>query len=141
MKNRGISEKAGHVLKIFLCAFLIIGFRVWHLSVIQREDKKREAEQPKRRTIVQKADRGTITDRFGLPLAVNKICYNAAVYYNQIAQMPATSWQEDKTGQKVRVYPRRQYIKDLSEKLALLLDLDPLRVEDLIHSKASLFPH
>ena len=141
MKNQGISEKANHILKIFLCAFLIIGFRVWHLSVIQSEDKKKEAEQPKRRSIVQKADRGTITDRFGVPLAVNKICYNAAVYYNQILQMPASSWQEDKTGKKVRIYPRKMYIRKLSEKLAQILDLDPLRVEDLIHSKASLFPH
>ena len=141
MKNKGISEKSNHVLKIFLCAFLIIGFRVWHLGVIQRDDKKRESEHPKRRTIIQRADRGTITDRFGEPLAVNKICYNAAIYYNQISQVPATAWQDDGAGKRVRSYPRRQYIHQLSEKLASVLALDPLRVEDLIHSKASLFPH
>ncbi len=141
MKNEGTSKRANHVLKILLCAFLIIGFRVWHLSVIQREDKKRESEHPKRRSLVQKADRGTITDRFGTPLAVNKICYNASVYYNQILQLPATAWHDDATGKRVRHYPRKEYIRKLAEKLAAVLDLDPVRIEDLIHSKASLFPH
>lgn len=141
MKNQIISKRANHVLKILLCAFLIIVFRVWHLSVIQREDKKRESEHPKRRSLVQKADRGTITDRFGIPLAVNKICYNAAIYYNQILQLPASAWHEDGTGKRVRYYPRKEYIKKLSLQLAELLDLDATRVEDLIHSKASLFPH
>jgi cell division protein FtsI/penicillin-binding protein 2 len=141
MKNESISKRANHVLKILLCAFLIILFRVWHLSVIQREDKKREAEHPKRRSLVQKADRGTITDRFGFPLAVNKICYNAAIYYNQILQFPAAAWHDDGTGKKIRYYPRKEYIQKLSNQLAQVLDLDPTRVEDLIHSKASLFPH
>jgi len=136
MRATGITEKTKWVLKIVLAAFLIIGIRVWHLEVVQREEKKKEAQQPKRRTIVQKADRGTISDRFGIPLAVNKICYNATIYYNQIAQIPQIGWNG-----KVRCYPRREYICNLSEELGALLDLDPIRIEDLIHSKASLFPH
>lgn len=141
MKNEGISKKTNRVLKILLCAFLIIGFRVWHLGIVQSEDKKKEAEQPKRRAIVQKADRGTITDRFGIPLAINKICYNAAIYYNQITQIPGTAWQENEEGKRVRIYPRKAYIEKLSQQLGHLLDLDPQRIDDLIHSKASLFPH
>jgi cell division protein FtsI/penicillin-binding protein 2 len=141
MKNKSTSEKANHVLKIFLCAFLIIGFRVWHLGVIQRDDKKVESQHPKRRALLQRADRGTIADRFGEPLAVNKICYNAAIYYNQISQIPATSWRDDASGKRVRSYPRREYIHNLATKLSEILQLDSVRVEDLIHSKASLFPH
>src|ERR1700722_9935970 len=113
-----VTEKTRRVLKIFLGAFLVIAFRVWHLEVIQRDEKVQEASQPKRRVIVQKADRGIICDRFGIPLAVNKICYNAAIYYNQIAQVSALSWKEDSSGQKVRTYPRREFIEKLSIELA-----------------------
>jgi cell division protein FtsI/penicillin-binding protein 2 len=128
MKNKSTSEKANHVLKIFLCAFLIIGFRVWHLGVIQRDDKKVESQHPKRRALLQRADRGTIADRFGEPLAVNKICYNAAIYYNQISQIPATSWRDDASGKRVRSYPRREYIHNLATKLSEILQLDSVRV-------------
>lgn len=140
MRSEAVSTKTKVVLKVILSAFLIIALRVWHLEVIQREDKKRDAEHPKRRTIVQRADRGTILDRHNNPLAVNKICYNATIYYNQISQVPAISW-KDVEGKRVRVYPRRDYIQQLSLELGHLLKLDPVRVEDLIHSKASLFPH
>ncbi|MDE3045352.1 MAG: hypothetical protein KGJ02_01715 [Verrucomicrobiota bacterium] len=136
MKNETL--KSNRVLQVILAAFLIIAFRVWHLQVIQREEKQNLAERPKRRVIVEKADRGTLCDRFSIPLAVNRICYNAAIYYNQISQIPAISWKSDK---KIKTYPRREYIAKLSQELGAILHLDPGRVEDLIYSKASLFPH
>lgn len=141
MRNEGIGEKSNRILGVIFVAFLIILFRIWHLEVVQKEEKIKEADTPKRRTIVLKADRGTLSDRFGIPLAINKICYNATIYYNQISQIPSIAWKEDLTGKHVRWNPRKEYIQQLSEKLGSLLDLDPLRVEDLIHSKASLFPH
>ena len=133
--------KSNRVLQVILAAFLIIAFRVWHLEVVQRDEKLKLAERPKKRVIVQKADRGTICDRFNIPLAVNKICYNAALYYNQISQIPAVSWKTGEGDKRVRCHPRREYIKTLADKLGAVLHLDPRRVEDLIHSKASLFPH
>jgi len=135
------SLKSNRVLQVILAAFLIIAFRVWHLEVIQREEKLQLAERPKRRTLIEKADRGTIFDRFHIPLAINRICYNAAIYYNQIAQIPAISWKLDGEDKKSRFYPRREYIAQLAEMLGTVLHLDPRRIEDLIHSKASLFPH
>lgn len=141
MRNESVSEKTKRVLRIIFVAFLIILFRVWHLEVVQRDQKLKEAQQPKRRTIVLKANRGTLADRFNNPLAVNKICYNAAIYYNQISQIPSTAWREDPSGKHVRWYPRREYIRQLSQMLGELLSLDPGRIEDLIHAKASLFPH
>ncbi len=114
-------------MQIALFCFLAIGLRAWHLEVVQREEKVRLSQQPKKRTLLQKADRGILTDRFGNPLAVNKICYNAAIYYNQI--------------NAIRRSERKEYIKNLSTQLASVLGLDAPRIEDLIHSKASLFPH
>ena len=134
-------QKTNRLLQIFLGAFLLIAFRIWHLAVIQREEKLIEAQKPQRRTIIQQAARGSITDRFGIPLAINYICYNAAIYYNQFSQIPASGWKIDEAGQKKRYSPRREYINNLSQMLGRELDMDPERIEDLIHAKASLFPH
>ena len=141
MRSEGVSDKARRMLGIILLAFCVILFRVWHLEVVQREKKQLEAERPRRRTTVMKANRGTLADRFHIPLATNKICYNATLYYNQIAQIPASSWKEDETGKQVRFSPRKEYVSKLSTMLGTLLNLEADRVEDLIHSKASLFPH
>lgn len=136
-----IAHKTHRVLSVILLSFLAIVFRIWHLGVIQREEKLREAQKPQQRTILVRADRGTICDRFHIPLALNRICYNAAIYYGQIAQVPPISWRSDSAGKQVKVYARKEYIRELSEILAKTLGLEAERIEDLIHSKAALFPH
>jgi cell division protein FtsI/penicillin-binding protein 2 len=135
------SIKAKKVLGLFLLAFLAIILRVWHLQVIQKEEKLLQAQKPQQRTILTHADRGTIYDRFGVPLAINRISYNATIYYNQIAQIPSISWKSTQEGKQIKVYARKNYIRELSQILAKTLNLDAERVEDLIHSKSALFPH
>ncbi|HSX27017.1 MAG TPA: penicillin-binding transpeptidase domain-containing protein [Chlamydiales bacterium] len=139
--NSLIPAKTKRVLQVILIAFLAIVFRIWHLGVIQRDARIVEAKMPQQRTILLRADRGTICDRFHIPLALNRICYNAAIYYGQIAQIPVVNWKADETGNRVRHYARKEYIRELSGILAKALDLEEERVEDLIHAKASLFPH
>lgn len=136
-----VAPKIHRVLAIFLLSFLVIILRVWHLGVIQREDKVLEAQKPQQRTVLIRADRGTICDRFHIPMAVNRISYNASIYYAQIAEIPAIEWRTESDGKQVKVYARKEYIRKLSELLGKTLQLDPERVVDLIHSKASLFPH
>ncbi len=141
MRTEGAPDKTRRMLQLIFLAFAVILFRVWHLEVIQKEQKQTDAERPRKRTLILKAHRGVLTDRFQIPLAVNKICYNATLYYNQIAQIPSIGWKDDASGKQIRYSPRKEYISGLSSMLASLLHLDPARVEDLIHSKASLFPH
>jgi cell division protein FtsI/penicillin-binding protein 2 len=136
-----LSAKINKILGIFLLAFLVITLKVWHLSVVQREEKLLEAQKPRARTILVKADRGIICDRFGIPLALNKICYNATIYYSQIAQIPSISWKTDSNGKQIKIYARKEYIRNLADSLAKTLSLDAERLEALIHSKAALFPH
>lgn len=133
--------KINRVLGIILIAFLAIVLRIWHLEVIQREEKLLEAKKPQQRTLLVRADRGAIYDRFHIPLALNRICYNAAIYYGQIAQIPTVSWTSDGSGKQVKSCARKEYIRELSGVLAKTLQLDAERVEALIHSKASLLPH
>ena len=122
-----IAAKMSRVMRIMLLAFLGITLRIWHLEFIQREEKKIEAQRPQQRTLLLRADRGTISDRFNIPLAINRICYNAAVYYSQIAQIPTVCWKTEPDGKKVRSFARKEYIRSLSEVLAEELCLDPER--------------
>ncbi len=51
----------------FLVAFLLILLRVWHLSVIQHEERVETAQRPTRRTVIEPSRRASIRDRFNLP--------------------------------------------------------------------------
>jgi cell division protein FtsI/penicillin-binding protein 2 len=134
-------QKSNRLLQIFLSAFLLIAFRVWYLAVMQRDELVKEAQKPQRRVIVEPAMRGRIVDRFGIPLAANRVSYHVAVYYSQFSSIPATAWKIDENGQKVRQYPRKEYVRNLSKLLGQELGMDAERIEDLVHAKASLFPH
>ncbi|MBI5272703.1 MAG: hypothetical protein HY861_01810 [Chlamydiia bacterium] len=135
------SSKINRILGVIFIACLMIVLRIWHLGVIQREAQWIESQKPQARTLIQKAERGWICDRFHIPLAINKICYNAVVYYGQMTQIPSVCFREDADGIRSRCYPRREYIRTFSHKLSSVLDLDAERLEDLIYSKASFFPH
>ena len=85
--------------------------------------------------LIKQPLRGAIYDRFNVPLAINKAQYNAAVCYAQIRDIPRIQWVK-----KQKVYARKNYITELATLLAKELDLDPVDVEDRIHSRAALFP-
>lgn len=141
LKMKSIALKTNRVLLLICFAFVVIGARIVHLGVVKKEPMLKEAEKPKRRTLLIRADRGEISDRFHIPLAVNKISYNATVCYSQIHQIPSRGYTVDAEGNRVRTYPRREHIKKLSALIAKELHLEAERIEDLIHSKATLFPH
>lgn len=121
-----------------LVAFLILFLRVYHLCLLQSEETIQKKMPSQKKTLIHKAPRGQIFDRYGIPLAVNKIRYNADIYYNQIKEIPSFRWTK---GKKQKKYLRKEYINKLSALLSSVLDLDNKRVEDLIHAKASLFPN
>jgi cell division protein FtsI/penicillin-binding protein 2 len=136
-----VPDKSAKVLNIILVAFLLIGARVWYLGVIKHEEHKELAMRPRQKTVVELANRGTIRDRFGIPLAVNKIQYNAAVIFDPIRNLPRVKYEKNEQGKRQRVYFRKEYISKLSEFMGKTLGLDPIYIEDLIHSKVSLFPN
>jgi len=139
--HNDIPTKANLILHLILIAMLLIVVRVWHLSVIQYDQRLEESIKPQRKTVIEPATRATIRDRFNLPLAINKVSYEGTLIYSQIRDIPAVVWQTNSSGQKVKVFKRRAYIHDLAQLLGKELDLDPNRVEDLIHSKASYYSH
>ncbi len=141
MKRVNISLRTGRILNFFLLALLIILIRVWLLTIVEYDQHVLESRNPQRRTVIERAERGTIRDRFGIPLATNRIQYTAAICYNDIRQIPSISWQKDPKGKRQRVFARRAFIKNFSEFLGKMLEIDPLDIEDTIHGKACLFPH
>ena len=138
---QAIPQKANRVLHVVLCILVIIFIRVWHLSVIQHEKLKSEAFRPRKKTIIQQAARGTIRDRFNIPLAVNAIEYRVSFVYSQFRDIPAVFIEKGPSGEKKKRYLRKEYIQKLAENVAQILDIDEQRLIDLIHSHASLYYH
>lgn len=136
-----IPEKANRVLNVIILGFILILVRVWYLSIVQHDVHLEKSRKPMRRTVIEKVERATIRDRFNIPMALNKIQYNAAICYADIRQIPAGKWEIDAKGKRTRIPVRSQYIKKLSELLSQELQIEAQKIEDTIHGKASLFPH
>ncbi len=128
-----IPEKANFILGIVGVAFVVIVGRLIQLSVIEHDRLAEAAKRPQKRTVFVPGCRGTIRDRFNEVLVSNALSYRAAVIYSEIEQIPTTAWEGGK-----KVFPRKRYIRELSEKLGGILTMDCDELEDLIHSKASL---
>lgn len=136
-----ISFKTSRILNVVLLAFFLILIRVWYLAIIQREAHVALSHRPQRRTCVERVERATIRDRFNIPMAVNKTQFAAAVCYEDIRAIPSVQWIKEEGGGRKKTYPRSAYIRQLAELLATELSLDTQDIEDIIHAKASLFPH
>lgn len=134
-----IPAKANRILNVILVGMILIVLRIWHLAVVQYDEKLDESRKPQRRVALEPAKRGTIRDRFNIPLAINKLQYNAAILYSQIKQIPTVAWETNAEGKRVKRFMRREYITALSKLLADELKMDPERIEDLIHAKAALY--
>ncbi|MES2345191.1 MAG: penicillin-binding transpeptidase domain-containing protein [Chlamydiota bacterium] len=141
MSQQQIPYKANRILNLFLIGLLLIMTRVWYLSVIQHDEKLKESRQPRRKSVVQQVERATIRDRFNIPLATNRIQYKAAVCYAQIREVPSVIWKKDEEGKSYRHFARSVYVARLAELLAKELKMSSQEIEDIIHGKASLFPH
>ena len=136
-----IRVRTSRILNFFLLSLLLILVRVWYLSVIAHDEQIVQSRKPQRRTVIEKIDRATIRDRFNLPLAINQIQYDAAVCYAHIRQIPSIQRKKDPSGKLVKFFARKEYIQQLAKLLAKELNMDALEIEDIIHGKASLFPH
>lgn len=135
-----ISEKANRVLHIILITFILIGVRVWYLTTIAHETHRSLAQKPQQRTIIETPERGTIRDRFNIPLATNQIQYNACIIYDAIGRLPRTK-QTIANNQRKTIFYRKAYIAQFAQHLATELHLDAQHIEDVIYSKAAIFPH
>src|SRR6185295_2214025 len=136
-----ISKKANRVLHLISLCLILILIRTWYLGVVQHDYHVMQSKKPQRRVIIEKAERATIYDRFGIPMAVNKIQYNASICYANIRQIPSTIWKKAEDGNKVRVAARVEYISELAQMLSRELGLDVTKIEDIIHGKAAMLPH
>lgn len=136
-----LPEKANLILNVILVAFILIILRVWYLSVIQYEQRLEESRKPQKRVIMESAKRGTIRDRFNIPLATNRIQYQAAVLYAPLKEIPFFKTEIASDGKKIKKFKRKEYVSQLSQLLADELNLDAERIEDLIYAKAAFFTH
>lgn len=137
--HHDIPTKANRILYLILIALSLIVFRIWYLSVIQYDQKFEESRRPQRKSIIEPAIRATICDRFDIPLAINKTSYQAAILYSELRDIPSITWQKDDSGKRIKIFKRREYIRQLAQLFGQELQTDPERIEDLIHAKASYY--
>lgn len=133
-----LPEKANKILNGVLVVLILIALKAWHLAVIQHEKKVEESKKPQKRTLIERSERAGIYDRFQIPLATNKVQYNALITYGPIRDLPRSAWKKDEEGKRVKYFYRKEYITRLCQRLAAELELDPEWLEDLIHSKAAI---
>jgi cell division protein FtsI/penicillin-binding protein 2 len=137
-QTSSLPAKANKILNGVLVALILIVLRVWHLAVVQHEKKLEESKKPQRRVVIERSERAAIYDRFQIPLAINKVQYNAFISYGPIRELPRSAWKKDEEGKRIKYFFRKEYIAQLCQKLAGELNLDPEWIEDLIHSKAAI---
>lgn len=138
-QHHDIPTKANRILHCILVAMILIIIRVWNLAVIQYDQKVEESRRPQRKAVIEPATRATIRDRFNLPLAINRMHYQATILYSQLKDIPSIEWKKNADGERVKIFKRKTYIHDLSQLLAKELNLDAERIEDLIYAKASYY--
>ena len=141
MKQTSIPTKANKILNGILVVLVLVAIKVWHLSVVQHDKKIEESKKPQRRTVIERSERAAIYDRFGVPLAINKVQYNVAISYGPIRDIPRWIWKEDEQGKRCKYFQRKEYISTLAQKLAEELHMDSQWLEDMIHSKAAILGH
>lgn len=132
-----VLEKTNRMLLGIIIVFAIIAVRLWHLAVVEHDQKLEEAYKPQIRVIPELVERATICDRFGKVLAENRMQYDVSVTYGAIHDLPSRAWRVNDQGEQELVFVRKNYISRLAELLAQELHLDKEIIEDNIHAKAS----
>ncbi|WP_348663562.1 penicillin-binding transpeptidase domain-containing protein [Chlamydia vaughanii] len=132
-----VPEKTNRLLSGIIVTLAIIAVRLWHLAVVEHDQKLEEAYKPQKRVIPELVERATICDRFGKILAENKMQYDVSVAYGAIRDLPSRAWHVNADGGRELIPVRKNYISRLAELLAQELHLDKDAIEDNIHAKAS----
>lgn len=136
--TRTLPGKINRILNTLLVILILISVKLWYLTNVVHEQKVEAANGSQRRVVYERVERATIMDRFGEPLAVNQIQYNAAILYGEINQLPRWIWRRDESNKRYKVFVRKEHITKLAHELGYMLDLDPVWLEDIIHSKAAI---
>lgn len=132
-----VLEKTNRMLLGMIIVFAIIAVRLWHLAVVEHDQKLEEAYKPQTRVIPELVERATICDRFGKVLAENRMQYDVSVVYGAIHDLPSRAWRVNAQGERELVFVRKNYISRLAELLSQELHLDKEMIEDNIHAKAA----
>jgi cell division protein FtsI/penicillin-binding protein 2 len=126
-----IPQKANRILHVVLLGLMVIGLRIWYLTVVQHDARVLGASHARRHLVIEPAMRGTIRDRFHVVLAANAIEYRVGIVWPPIQEIPRKIIEN---GQKRLL--RKEYVKALAKMVGKAIDMDPLRIEDTIYSYA-----
>lgn len=136
-----VGERANRLLVGILFIFFLLALRLGYLGLVKHEEALQKARRPQTRVRIEPALRGTIRDRYNLPLAVNRVQYNVSISYGEIQQLPRFVWEAKEGGGRQKTWVRREHIEGLAHLLSEELGRNPEEIEDLIYGKAAQLPH
>lgn len=119
--------KVSKMMRIILVGFVLIAFRLFFLAIFAHGQEYEKAQNPKQKIVVSEGKRGLITDRFGLPLATNKITYRLEFLFDNLTSL--------------RPRARKEYVEKLSGFLSEVTGKPTLFFEEMIWGKAAQSPH
>lgn len=123
--------KTRKILNFLLFIFYFLTFRLWYLTIVKHEEHLDKSKRTQYHNIVEFPKRGLIRDRFNVPLAVNKIQYDVALYFDAIRRSSGLKNRKE----------RKKYVTRLAHYLGSELSLSPSDVEDMIYSYAASTPN
>jgi len=89
--NRQLIQQRLNLFRLpVLLIFLILGARLWQLQIIQGAEYALRAERNRIRTIELVAPRGTIADRYSIPLVENRPSFDVLLYRESMKNQAAT---------------------------------------------------
>lgn len=136
MDSISFSKKVNATLFVCSIALLFILYKLMSLTFFEKEKAAIVATNLKEKSSVVAPYRGAIIDSTGSILAGAKPTYVAKIRYSDIWKIPKIKNIDSKT-----IYPRRLYIEKLAALLAECSEFSTTDIEDLIYSKAAIFPH
>ena len=135
-----ISKKISKLILILLFAFLLLLVRVAVLTFSDRDTALERAQKPQRRLLIDPAARAEISDRTGVPLAINGPQFALQFSYRPLLEIPRRVRHTREDGTSSASFPRREYISRLCEFLHNELGIESRDLEDKILAEASLIP-
>ncbi|MGR3952128.1 MAG: penicillin-binding transpeptidase domain-containing protein [Chlamydia sp.] len=132
-----VASKSHRVLTFVLIALILLASRIWYLCIYDNENRSAESKRGRYRQEMVSANRGTVQDRFSIPLAVNRIEYRISIVWADIAEaVPRRVRIQPNSAKKWR-FARKEYIKALSHMISKIVpSISSKRIEDLIYSYA-----
>lgn len=120
MRQNHPEQKVSTVTTLILIGFVLITLKMGYLAIFDHERAYHSTRKPKEKVVIREGLRGTIRDRFNIPLATNRTNYQIECLFEPLLKM--------------RRKDRLAYIPQLCAFLAETLHIDAALLEEKLYA-------